>query len=513
MKTEKRKQNNWRTARIVMQWVALITFFITVLLANRAEITSNQVSAIIRISPLAMLSNLLGSKVFLAGSTLGLIILLSSLVVGRGWCGWLCPIGTILDLFRFSKQNRKWSPPENLRKLKYGLLIITLFSALFGNVTLLFFDPITIFIRTNTLSIIPFLNKIIFVLEKTFIGVSALRNTVINFDAWLRPGILPVESYSFKYGSIYGIFFMVIILLNFIAHRFWCRYLCPLGAMLGLGARLSLVQRKVNDQCISCGICEKDCPTGTIEAHNGFRSDPSECTMCMDCLSSCKVSAITFPAQWQSAEFMEYDPGRRFVLGSIGAGVLGVLLTGVGWLKNGSRKFLLRPPGVNNNEEFLSKCIRCGICMQVCPTNALQADVDFSDIESVSTPILVPRIGYCDYSCNACGQHCPVQAIPPLDLAVKRNQKIGKAYIDHTLCLAWSEQTNCIVCEEMCPLPNKAIHLESKIIQNENGSEYELLLPVVDHDVCIGCGICENKCPLDGEAAIRVVTLEHYFLR
>ena len=510
MKANGNERNNWRIARIVMQWMALIILFITVLLANRGEVSNDQVSAIIRISPLAMFANLLSSKIFLGGSALSLIILFSSLFVGRAWCGWLCPIGTILDLFRFSKKNKKWSPPENLRKIKYGLLIIILIAAIFGNLTLLIFDPLTIFVRTNTLSIIPFLNKIVFVLEKTFIQVPTFRDAIIKFDAWLRPGILPVESYSYQYGLVFAIFFVFIILLNFITHRFWCRYLCPLGAMLGLGSKLSLIQRKVNAQCISCAKCEKDCPTGTINPQRSYQSDPSECTLCMDCLSSCNVSAIQFPVKWQPAEFQAYDPDRRFTLVSIGIGVTGLLLSGVHWLKSSTRKYLLRPPGVTDNEEFLSKCIRCGVCMQVCPTTALQADVSLSDVESISTPILVPRTGYCDYSCNACGQHCPVEAIPPLDLNRKRTQKIGLAVIDHSKCLAWSEQTNCIVCEEMCPLPNKAIHLETEMIQREDGSAYELLLPVVDPDVCIGCGICENKCPLDGEAAIRVNTLQPY---
>ena len=93
--------------------------------------------------------------------------------------------------------------------------------------------------------------------------------------------------------------------------------------------------------------------------------------------------------------------------------------------------------------------------MRACPTNALQPAVLEAGVQGVLTPVLIPRLGYCDYSCNACGQVCPVQAIPPLSLEEKRQQVIGKAYIDQNRCIAWSDHRDCIVCEEMCPLPRK----------------------------------------------------------
>jgi ferredoxin len=118
--------------------------------------------------------------------------------------------------------------------------------------------------------------------------------------------------------------------------------------------------------------------------------------------------------------------------------------------------------------------------------------------------LLVPRLGYCDYSCNACGQICPTQAIPPLSLEEKRLQVIGKAYLDENRCLAWSDHQPCIVCEEMCPLPEKAIQLEEQEVWAPDGVPVKIQLPHVLRDTCIGCGICEYKCPVSGDAAIRV---------
>jgi formate hydrogenlyase subunit 6/NADH:ubiquinone oxidoreductase subunit I len=109
-------------------------------------------------------------------------------------------------------------------------------------------------------------------------------------------------------------------------------------------------------------------------------------------------------------------------------------------------------------------------------------------------------------SSNACGQVCPVNAIPALNLEEKRQQVIGKAYIDQNRCIAWADKTDCIVCEEMCPLPVKAIQLVEASVINAEGSSVTVKQPQVNRERCIGCGICEYKCPLSSEAAIRVYT-------
>ncbi len=503
----KTQSNGWVTARKVTQAIAFILFFLAVVFSRQNGLPANLADFTIRLSPLTMLSHLLSSKTFLAGSALSLILLLSTLVFGRAWCGWLCPLGTILDLFQFSKSKNRKQPPENLRKLKYGLLIVILLSAIFGNLTLLIFDPLTIFVRSTSLNILPVMDKVIFAVEKLLIKIPFLAEAVFSFDAWIRPTFFPAAAASIQYSFLVGFFFIAILLLNLIAERFWCRYLCPLGAMLGLPSRLALFQRRNKATCSECGLCSHACPTATIDPQKNYRSDPSECILALDCLQSCQKDSFSFLPKWQPAPRQAYDPGRRVFLSSLGISIVSVALLSFDWIKGKARNFLLRPPGVVDEAGFLSKCIRCGICIKGCPTQALQPDLSQSGLEGAWTPILIARNGYCDYGCKLCGQNCPVQAIPPLSLEEKHQSKIGHAYIDQNRCLAWSDHTNCIVCEEMCPLPQKAISLDKEHFIFPDGRQVELLLPVVDRETCIGCGSCENKCPVQGDAAIRVYTL------
>jgi ferredoxin len=164
---------------------------------------------------------------------------------------------------------------------------------------------------------------------------------------------------------------------------------------------------------------------------------------------------------------------------------------------------LLRPPGATD-ERILNTCLRCGACMRICPTNVIQpAGMDMG-LERLWTPVMVPERGFCEFNCNLCGEVCPVEAIPPLPLEQKQTTVIGKAYIDQNHCLAWSDHKMCMVCEEMCPLPEKAITLVETEIRDADDSTRVIRVPQVDRNKCIGCGVCEFRCPVIGEAAIRV---------
>ncbi len=171
--------------------------------------------------------------------------------------------------------------------------------------------------------------------------------------------------------------------------------------------------------------------------------------------------------------------------------------------------YLLRPPGAADEKTFLDLCIRCGECLKVCPTNVLQPAVLEAGVEGIFSPHLVPRFIFeqsnCEYTCTLCGQVCPTGAIPRLTEEEKHRHPTGKAYFDHARCLPWAEKTPCIRCEEMCPAPEKAIKIRNTLmVKGKDGQEVEIQQPYVDRDLCVGCGICESNCTIDGPSAIRV---------
>jgi ferredoxin len=494
----------WGAIRRGVQGLALVAFLVLFVWSRRGGWPPSIVNIPMRLDPFTMLSHLLSSRTVLVGSSLALLVVLLTLVRGRMWCGWLCPLGTLLDLFSLDWwRGKSTAPSERWRSLKYGLLLTTLLAALFTNLTLLIFDPLTILFRTLSASVWPAVDQVITVAEVTLYRVTALRPLVSEFDGLVRPTVLPAQPVFYRYAALYAGVLLGIVVLNLLASRFWCRYLCPLGALLGLVSKVSLKRREVNDRCQQCDACAKVCPTGIIRADNGYASDPSECTVCLKCQEICPYGAIEFSWRFAPAEWQAYDPSRRQALAAFGAALAGVALarSGLNAFRDHSR--LIRPPGAGEND-LLSRCIRCGECIRACPTSAIQPSVTESGLEGLWTPVVVPRLGYCDYSCNACGQVCPVQAIPPLTLEEKRQQVIGKAYIDENRCIAWADLEPCIVCEEMCPVPDKAIKLEAVEVLAPDGEAVTLQRPQVVRERCIGCGICEYKCPVNGEAAIRV---------
>jgi ferredoxin len=165
-------------------------------------------------------------------------------------------------------------------------------------------------------------------------------------------------------------------------------------------------------------------------------------------------------------------------LGSTGLRITNTL--GANWNNK-----LIRPPGAVSEEEFLRKCVKCGQCMRICPTNVIQPAGIENGIESLWTPILNNRIGSsgCQYNCVACGQVCPTAAIRPITLDEKLGigefeqnppVKMGTAFVDRNRCLPWSMGKPCIVCEENCPVSPKAIYTETVLETIRDGGELKI---------------------------------------
>ncbi len=512
----------WRRLRQTVQILGLLFFMylFLIIVQEQANPTPgyqlrNGTHLFYRFDPLVMLTAMLAGRTLIEGIPLMVMTLLLTLFFGRVWCGWLCPFGTVLEWLSPKKMKAKPSkraefqlakPPDSWRAIKYGLLFTLILAALLGNQSLLFLDPITILMRTMTSALWPMLSYGVHQAEVFLYQFDSLSPLLDPLHANLIYPLFQDMQPVFSQAVPIFLFFAGIVALNWWAERFWCRYLCPLGGLLGLLAKFSLIRREVGEQCENCALCLHDCPTDTIDPKNGYRSDPSECLVCYDCLASCPHNGIAFRRQWpnwQLAAWHDYDPSRRQALTALGAAVVTVSLAGVEPITKRQPPTMIRPPGATLTD-FEALCIRCGGCIRVCPTQGLQSSMVEGGWQNLFTPQLVPRLGQCSFDCNACGQVCPTGAIPPLPLEQKQQTIIGLARLDKNRCLPWAYNIPCIVCEEMCPIADKAIQLEEVTVVNANKESITLQRPHVIKQLCIGCGICEYKCPMGGESAIRI---------
>jgi MauM/NapG family ferredoxin protein len=505
------KPEIWRRIRQAVQILAILLFLYLFIQTNSLSLQKTWSDLFYRLDPLVALTAMLAGRVLIPGLGLAVLTLVVTLIFGRIWCGWFCPLGTILEWLAPRRSHKRLHdsrqpPSESWRLIKYFLLLVMVFAALLGNQTLLLFDPITIMTRTMSTAVWPGLRYAIIrgeVFLYNFPSLWGILDTLHN--AVISPLFQDVDAVFILAMPIF-LFFIVIVVLNWWAERFWCRYLCPLGGLLGLVSRLAFMRREVGEVCNDCGLCSPSCPTGTIDPQNGYRSDPAECTVCYDCIVACKRQGVNFQWQipaWKPAQGQEYDLSRRQALKALGVAVVGVALAGVEPITVHQPTTLIRPPGARLTP-FEALCIRCGECVRVCPTQGLQASLFEAGWANTFTPMLVPRLGYCSFPCNACSQVCPSGAIPSMALEKKQETPIGLARVDRNRCLPWAYQIACIICEEVCPVADKAVKLEEIKVVNTPGEAVVLQRPSVVKDLCIGCGICEYKCPMGGEAAIRV---------
>jgi polyferredoxin len=502
--------SRWRRVRQVVQILAFALYVYLLFAALQRRAAFSLADLFFRLNPLAALAAMVADRVWIPRLALALVTLVLTLLFGRVWCGWLCPLGTLLEWVRFPA--RAWTPRPFWRKVKYFVLIVILAMSLFGSLTLLVFDPITLFTRTMTTVILPALNHAVTAVETALYPVAFFRPVISWVERVLRGPVLPVIQPAFSGSAFIFLLFLGVLALDALADRFWCRYLCPLGGLLGLISKVALFRPVVQPACNRCGHCVRACRLDAIDTSTGYDIIASECTVCLDCLAACPEDGIGFRLS-RPAPSPGYNPTRRQVLTALGASTVSVALLRTEARFKQPDTYLIRPPGVDDEGEFLSRCVRCSQCMKVCPTSGLQPVVFEAGLEALWTPQLVPRLGHCDHGCNACGQICPSGAIPPLELAVKQEQVLGLAAIDQNRCWPWAYGIPCIVCEEMCPIADKAIELDTGEGQGQGRGHGAgggghggagLQKPFVIAERCIGCGVCEQHCPVEGEAAIRV---------
>ena len=505
-----------RLARRMVQWGFFFLFLLPFLplLYKRLSFQppADSTSWLLPWDPLLALGNLFNRNWSALAIGAPLFLLSLSLVLGRSFCGWICPLGTLTDLVQPLAFWHRKKPAARQRvsarrnsRLRYWILALALGGSLLSIKLLGLVDPLVIFSRAAT---------------------GAVFNLSGSQQAFERGGL-----------TYFSLLFIAILLLEAWQPRFWCRHLCPQGALLSLVSRFSLLNRRVSPACSNCDLCKRACPMDAIpqDAHD---TDYSDCTLCLECEAACPVKGTSFgfgglalaawkpsaqPAVAEGADLRVPpfgdvvkelgDPGhgqsrpsgrinrhagqyvasssvvpgqplsrRQFLqgLGAVAAGLAFMPLT-----RLEKRPTSLRPPGALPEAKFLDVCIACQECIRVCPTHGLQAAFVQSGLAGIGMPVLVPRLGGCSLgvSCNQlCEQVCPVKAILPV---TQKELKLGLAHVDHAACLAWDQGVKCLVCVEACQY-QAAIPYQGRV--------------VVDPKKCVGCGFCESGCPVPGSA-------------
>lgn len=461
------------------------------------------VNAFFRADPLVLFSYLLAAGSWTWLLLPALLMVLATLLLGRFFCGWICPLGTLLDLV--PPGFRKGAPIAALKgNLKYWLLVPLLSASLFNLNLAGLLDPIAILLRGLTFFLYPLVGLSAregWVALYRMIGER--RDVVAPAYGLLRDHLLPFRETIYPLAFLSAVILLGIFVLERYEERNWCRNLCPLGTLLGWLGRFSLFRRLPPGLCGDCGKCRELCPTG-------FDSDilaKEECILCMECRLHCPQQRIVFRPGFGLKATGPFLPERRVLLGGMFAGLMLAVPARFRNPEKDSR--LLRPPGVRAEDEFLERCVRCGECMKVCLKNALYPVGLQAGIGALYSPLVIPRLGYCEYNCTLCGQVCPSGAIPRLPLEAKQREVIGKAVLDKNHCLPFAKKIDCIVCEEHCPIPSKAIRSRGVEAIGPDGSRRTVKEPYVVEEICNGCGICEHVCPLETKAGIEIFAVKN----
>ncbi len=522
-----------RRGRLVVQarrlvQTAVLLLFLWLFLAARAAAdgpAAGGTGLFFDLDPLVQVGTWLTSHELAGLSLLALLTVAATLALGRVFCGWFCPLGTLhqavtsLRSRAARRRQRRGEATSPWQRAKYYLLVAFLVMALLGVHWFGLLDPISFLYRGLASGLAP---AVQYAAEDGATAIyrvdphlGPLHLTALSEPAYrfLRDGVFVAARQVFNGGGLLLLLLLGTLLLNLWRPRFWCRYVCPLGAMLGsLSGRplLRLRQAGTDDGCLDCGLCRVACPAAAQPDRAG-RWQARECFGCWNCVAACRTGSLDFgrAVPWRRpAAAGSLGVSRRAVLGAAAGGVGGLLLlrAAPGAQARTYNPALIRPPGARPEREFLQRCLACGLCLKACPTGGLQPAWHEAGLEGLWTPRLDARLGWCEYECNLCGQVCPTGAIRPLPLAEKKRARLGLAAFDTGRCLPYAYGRDCIVCEEHCPIPDKAIFFVEAEVRLRDGTTRRLKQPRIDPDLCTGCGICENKCVFKDRPAVHVTS-------
>ncbi len=431
-------------------------------------------------------------------------LVLVTLMLGRAYCSVICPLGVYQDIV--NKIHRKVNKKHKFRYTKSLAWLRILVLALFVCLIILGLARLAAFIEPYSAygRMVSSLFKPLYAAGNNLIAenVAADNYTFYNVDYY----------FSWTTAIVGIITFIVVTACAWINGRVYCNTICPVGTILGYLSQWSLLKPYIDTtKCINCGKCARECKASCIDSKN-HRIDYTRCVDCMDCLGNCSTNAIVYGIPKKKSELKStpdkkpVDAGRREAL------TIGALLAGSALLKaqektvDGGlaviidkekpvRKTRITPPGSQSHRNFTTHCTACQLCVSNCPNNVLRPS---ADMEHFMQPEVSYERGYCRPECTNCSSVCPVGAIKPIDVAEKSSIQVGHAVWIKENCLAYNGEAACSGCARHCPVG--AITMIPKDANDPDG----IKIPAVDTERCIGCGACENLCPVRPFSAIYV---------